>query len=120
MSDEKAFVVRAREQLDAGVEAQSPALQGRLRAARREALSRVAQRAPRRHWLPALAASVFVVVATTAIWLETAREAPFPGEAMLQSVSVADQQLLGEGDDIEFYQDLEFYYWLEQEQYHAG
>jgi hypothetical protein len=41
-------------------------------------------------------------------------------ESLLQTASVVELQLLNEGDDIELYRDLEFYFWLEQEQANAG
>lgn len=120
MSDEKRFIDRISSELDTQVEGLSPSTLGRLRAARREALDAAHRPAPRRHWLPAVAASLFVVVATGAIWFELIRTPDLGVESLVQTASVDVLQILDEGDDIELYRDLEFYYWLEQEQANAG
>ncbi len=120
MNEDKQFIDRINRELDGQVEGLSPAALGRLRAARREALDGASRTAAHRHWLPAVAASFFVVLATTAIWYEVGRGPDESLESLLQTATVTDQQLLGEGDDIELYRDLEFYFWLEQEQQHAG
>lgn len=118
MSDERQLLQRIRQQLNSEVEAQTPALQGRLRAARREALEGRRRRVVR-YWIPALAASLFAVVATTSLWVQH-EGAGRDGEALLQAASEVDIQMLNAGDDIELYQNLEFYYWLQQEQTGAG
>lgn len=120
MSDERQFIERVGRELEAQLEHQSPALQGRLRAARREALASGSGVTPRRHWLPAVAASFFVVVAAGTVWYQLSERPDTALESLLQTATAGDLQLLNEGDDIEFYRDLEFYYWLEQEQNHAG
>lgn len=120
MSDERELVQRIRQELDARVEAQSPTLQGRLRAARREALQGRLPRTGHRLWLPAVAASLFAVVATTSLWLQQAERSGNGVEVLLQAANEADLQLLRAGDDIELYQELEFYYWMQQERAHAG
>jgi hypothetical protein len=120
MSDDRQFLERIRDELDAAVEAHPPALQGRLRAARREALSAAARHATPRLWIPAVAASLFAVVAITSLWMPPAGQPDSTTEALLQAASDVDMQMLKAGDDIEFYQNLEFYYWLEQEQAGAG
>ena len=118
MSDERQLLQRIRQQLDSEVEAQSPALQGRLRAARREALAGRRRRAAR-YWIPALAASLFAVVATTSLWLQH-EGAGRDSEVLLQAASEVDMQMLNSGDEIELYQELEFYYWMQQELTDAG
>ena len=120
MNEDKQFIDRINRALDDQVEGQAPSALGRLRAARREALDAASRPAPHRHWIPAIAASFFVVLATTAIWFEVGRGPDDALGSLLQTASITDQQLLDEGDDIELYRDLEFYFWLEQEQKHAG
>jgi ferric-dicitrate binding protein FerR (iron transport regulator) len=120
VNDEQRFIDRITGELNAQVEGQAPATLGRLRAARREALAAAQRPAPRRHWLPALAASLIVAVVSSVIWFELRHTPELELESLLQTASIDEQQLIDEGDDIELYRDLEFYYWLEQEQAHAG
>ena len=120
MNDEKEFIGRVRRELDGQVEGQAASLQGRICAARREALDGVTPAAISHRWMRALAASLFVVVAVSALWFDAARSPDVALESLLQTATIADQKILHEGDEIEFYQDLEFYYWLQQEQANAG
>ena len=114
MSDESQLLQRISKQLDSEVEAHSPALQGRLRAARREALAGRARRSSHRLWVPAMAASLLAVVATTSLWLGDDGE--MDAVRLLQAANETDMQMLNTADDIELYQNLEFYYWMAQEQ----
>jgi hypothetical protein len=120
MIDDRPFIDRINSELDSRVEGQHPSTLGRLRAARREALDASHRAAPRRLWLPAVAASLLVAVVTTALWFNTLHTPEMALESLLQTASVVELQLLNEGDDIELYRDLEFYFWLEQEQANAG
>ena len=120
MKDESQFIDRVRGELDRQLDLQPLLVQARLRAARRDALDSANLHARQRRWVPALAASLFVVVATSVIWFEVKHSAEDELARFIQTASVADRQLLEQGDEIELYQDLEFYYWLEQEQGHAG
>jgi hypothetical protein len=120
VNDEKQLIDRISRELNTQLDGLPPSTLGRLRAARREALAAAHRPAPRRHWLPAVAASLFVVVATGVIWFELLRTPDLAVESLLQTASVDVLQLLDEGDDIELYRDLEFYYWLEQEQANAN
>jgi hypothetical protein len=115
MSDDRAFLDRVRQELEQQVEEQSPALQGHLRAARREALEGGTASASHRYWRPALMASLFLVVATMALWFQAIEQPPLDSGELLQTASSADLQILNEGDELELYRDLEFYYWLEQQ-----
>ncbi len=122
-NDDKQFIEQVRQGLDECVEQQSPRLLGRLRAARREALSGATGRPAnlaRHRWLGAALASLFVVIASTSLWFESSQGPESSVGAQLLAVSASDQQMLRQGDDMELYQDLEFYYWLQQEQAHAG
>lgn len=120
MNDEKQFIDQVRCELDSQVEGQGASLQGRLRAARRVALDGVTPAASPHRWIPALVVSLFVVVAVSVLWFDAARSPDVALESLLQTATIADQQILHEGDEIEFYRDLEFYFWLQQEQAHAG
>ncbi len=119
MSDESPLLRRIRQELDGRVEGQSPSLQGRLRAARREALA--TRSASHGFRLAAMAASFFLVITISVLWF---RPSPVPQQhagGLLQATNSIDQQMLHSGDDIEFYQELEFYYWLQQQEpAHAG
>ncbi|MCW8917356.1 MAG: DUF3619 family protein [Gammaproteobacteria bacterium] len=126
MNDDR-LIERIRGELDGRAEGLTPSTLGRLRAARRAALDSASRRAPRRHWLPAVAASFFVIVATGVIWFELSRApqtapqmalASLPQIAAMSELPLLDES--DEGDDLELYRDLEFYYWLEQELPHAG
>ncbi len=123
MNEDKRFIELVRQRLDERVEQQSPGLQGRLRAVRREALSGTSGRSAgvaRHRWLGAALASLFVVIASTSLWFESSQGPDNGIESQLLAVSSSDQQMLRQGDDMELYQDLEFYYWLQQEQANAG
>ena len=121
MSDDIKLLQRIRHELDAQVEGQLPALQGRLRAARREALVGVERPASHGFRTAALAASVFLVVASSALWFQSSQDSQQDTGPYLQAANSIDQQMLSSGEDIELYQELEFYYWLQQqESAHAG
>ena len=119
MSDEAKLLQRISRELDAQVEAHSPALQGRLRAARREALQGKAQHASR-FWKPALAASLLITMVSTIFWTQWDGYPDSDGGMLLQASNESDMQMLHAGDDIDLYQNLEFYYWMEQGQADAG
>jgi ferric-dicitrate binding protein FerR (iron transport regulator) len=114
------FIGRIRSELDARAEGLAPSTLGRLRAARRTALDAASRRSPRRHWLSAVAASLLVAVVSSVLWFEVQHTPEMALESLLQTASMSELQLLDEGDDLELYRDLEFYYWLEQEMPHAG
>ncbi len=117
MNDESQLLQRIRKQLDSEIETQSPSVQGRLRAARREALAgNKARSSSHRLWVPAMAASLFAVVVSTSLWLQHNERSDSPSTILLQLANEADMQMINAGDDIELYQNLEFYYWLQQEQ----
>ncbi len=120
MSEDRAFLQQLRRELDRQVEGQSPSLQGRLRAARREALQAEGRTVSRRLWLPAFAASLFVVVTVAALWFQSIEHASPDAVVLLQAANTLDTKMLNEGDDLELYQELEFYYWLQQESDLAG
>lgn len=116
MNDEQQrFVEKARASLDARSQQLSPALEGRLRAARRTALA--SSRAPERSWLPAMAATALVVVVAGTSWLALPQRGQVSAPAGL---AVEDFDILTQDEPLTLYQDLEFYYWLDQGGEHAG
>src|SRR5262249_12072920 len=107
--DREPWVDDARRLLDASAQSLDAATLSRLNRARQAAL---AQRRPRvRGWLPALglAGSAAAVLLAVALWAPQHRgEAPglHAPVAAMDSENAAD-------DSLEFYQNLEFYAWLE-------
>ena len=120
MSDEMQFLQRISDELDEQVTAQSPALQGRLRAARRTALEGRSKLHQRRFLLPGVASALVLTVAISTLWFQAVERPEVTLATMLQAATASDLQLLHGTDEMELYRDLEFYYWLEQEQAHAG
>jgi hypothetical protein len=95
--------------LDKAVDELDGATQGRLRAARREAL---AARQSRPAWLVplgGLATAATVAVLALSLWLLPARQQP------TALPSVEDMVLLSDEAELEFYEDLDFYLWLDTE-----
>lgn len=120
MNGEKQFVDRVKRELDGQVAMQSTPLLGRLRAARRTALAgRGGAHAHRFLW-PGLVSALFLAVAISTIWFPALERPEMALESMLQAATATDLQILNEMDEMELYRDLEFYYWLEQEQANAG
>lgn len=98
--------------LDQSVDAMDVSTQARLRAARREALAATESRR-RPTWLMpvgSLAVAATVAVLTVSVWLvppETAVDGSMP--------SVEDIALLSDSEALEFYENLDFYLWLDDE-----
>lgn len=119
MNDEQQrFVDRSRASLDERAQQLSPALERRLRTVRHTALA--SSRRRERTWLPAMAAAALVVAAGVS-WFSR------PYEEHLTTLArnavddgVADLDILTRDTPLELYQDLDFYYWLEQRGAHAS
>ncbi len=120
VSEEKRFIDSIKRELDQQVAAQSPSLHGRLRAVRRDALAGRSDSPSRRFLLPGVVSALLMIVVSTVIWFQGIERSEAPLETMLQAATVTDLQLLNDTDEMEFYRDLEFYYWLEQVLNHAG
>lgn len=107
--DRQPWVDDARRLLDASAQSLDAATLSRLNRARQAALAR---RRPRvGAWLPALglAGSAAAVLLAVALWTPQRRtEAP----AQHAPVAAMDSETAAD-DSIEFYQNLEFYAWLE-------
>ncbi len=76
-----------------------------LRVARHDAVEQL--RKPKRHWIPLTSVAATASVAILAVSLITLHPAD---NGMLQEVD--DMSLLTAGDDLELYENLEFYQWL--------
>jgi type VI protein secretion system component VasF len=121
MTDEqRRFLDRARASLEARSQQLPPTLEGRLRAARRSALA-PSRRFAHRAWLPAMATAALVAVVVALSWFSRPLEEPGLTLAQLSlDNSASDFDMLTRDEPLELYQDLEFYYWLEQGGEHAG
>jgi hypothetical protein len=120
MSIENSWLAQAKAVLDQSADGLDAATLSRLNRARQAAL---VQRAPPRRWrLPAGLATASVLVLAALIWqgylpsvAPGAQEFPLTAKTAASS----DIDLVSSDDSLEFYQDLEFYAWLdaqEQEQ----
>ena len=102
MTDERAFHDNVRRLLDEDLATLDETTRRRLAAARRHAASRAGRRRPTPVW--ALAAGVAAAALALALLLP---RGPGGNEMPLE-----DLDILVSGDDIEFYEELEFYEWL--------
>lgn len=105
---QRAFVERAKAALDQQVEALDPNRAARLRTARRTALAGLATRRPRWVWATSGLAVAATVAFALLLWLTSpTTQGPVP--------QLEDLELLTSSENLEFYEDLEFYDWLAQE-----
>ncbi len=94
------FVARAKGVLDRTEESVDPTMRARLRQARLRALESSPSLLPRFVW-----ATATVTVLVAALWLsQPVVLSPAP--------PLEDIEILASMDDIEFYDDLDFYHWL--------
>lgn len=106
------FLKHAKRVLDDDVATLDPLVAQRLRIARRQSLDGAASRHRHRmpQWLSStVAASVLVALA----WLVIPREADL-------RTGMEDLELLSTAEDLEFYENLEFYQWLDAQPSEAG
>lgn len=111
-SDKPSWVADARALLDASTHSLDAASLSRLNRARQAALAQ-RQRSVRTWWLPAagLAASCALVLAAVE-WFPH----PRPTVAPAMHAVAADAEVAAADDSLEFYQDLEFYAWLDAQE----
>ena len=114
--DDKPWLADAKALLDESASGLDAPTLSRLNRARHAAL---AQRRPRWlgiGWLPATAvAGTCALLLGVAVW--TTQRAPTRGAPVAASAApAAAAAALGDDDSLEFYQDLEFYAWLDAEQ----
>ena len=107
-----------RQRLDDAAEQLDPAIAGRLRAARRTALE--ARPRPGFGYRPVLAGGV----ALATVVLVTVYIGRGPGGVDAPPVSLAglanDMELISEADNLELFNELEFYQWLVENEQDAG
>jgi len=115
-SDPQSWLADVRARLDESTQSLDAATLSRLNQARHAALA-ARSRGRRAWWLPAagLAASCALVLAVVA-WYPPAHRA---GPAAPAHPAVADADIAAD-DGIEFYQDLEFYAWLDAQEQDSG
>ncbi len=111
--DKPSWVADARALLDASTDSFDAATLSRLNRARQAALVQRRRRSVRAWWLPAtgLAASCALVLALVA-WLPRGQPEAVPAT----HATAADADVAAADDGIEFYQDLEFYAWLDAQE----
>ena len=121
MMDEtnKRFLEQACASLDERSEGLSPQMASRLRAARRQAIESQ-QRHLYRGWIPAVA-SAFAVVMAVGLWFGNANNSQdMPQDIAIAPINYekrpADIEMLAVANGLELFQELDFYYWLEQEE----
>ena len=106
------FLRQLNDRLDQSVEDMDVSTQARLRAARQEAVAASEVHSHPAWLLPvgSLAAAATVAVLTVSLWLVPPDETvdnPLP--------PLEDFALLSDNEGLEFYQDLDFYLWLDDE-----
>jgi len=117
--DTSGWVAQARQLLDESAEGLDAATLSRLNRARQAALAARARRSPRPWLLPAGLAGACAMLLAVAIWRphHAAPSAADPGghpaiAAGEANVAGATDTVVGD-DSVEFYQDLDFYAWLD-------
>lgn len=112
--DQDSWAHRARKLLDESAEGLDAATLSRLNRARQAALGQVRPRAARRWLLPAGMASACVLLLAVVAWhgrgpgdAGRIQDLPFPAPTS------SDIDLVSSDDNLELYQDLEFYAWLD-------
>lgn len=111
-TDKPSWVADARTLLDASTGSLDAATLSRLNRARQAALAQ-RRRSARAWWLPAagLATSCALVLALV-VWLPREQ----PGVVPATHTAALDADIAAADDGIEFYQDLEFYAWLDAQE----
>ncbi|VAX31928.1 hypothetical protein MNBD_NITROSPINAE05-379 [hydrothermal vent metagenome] len=115
--DEKSFLKKVKQSLDQGEENIPPETRSRLHRIRQEAL-RIKEQEKSRviKWLP----TPYPALATAAVVL-LAVLLSFPGDreqALFHPLD--DLEILASNNKIEFYEELDFYAWLTEEEPNAG
>ena len=107
------FLHKLSDILDQSVEEMDASTKARLRDARREAVAASEEKSYAAWLMPvgSLAAAATVAVLTVSLWMTP------PDEGVNAQLSpLEDFALLSDSESLEFYQDLDFYLWLDDEQ----
>lgn len=107
-NDQEKFEQQIKQRLDQHVEGMDGETLSRLRQARTKALE---AKKPTFHWQPfgGAVALASVVALTVSIWL-------VQPTGDLEATALDDIEMLASSEEPEFYEDVEFYYWLETQQ----
>lgn len=120
MNEERKFIERARLALDARAAGLDPRSAARLREARGNALA-TPRRIGHSGWIPALALASLAAVFVGVMWFGAETQRPEAGMVQANAEhGVTDFELLTSSEDLELYERLDFYYWLEQRSANAG
>ena len=102
--DDQAFVSAAKSVLDRSAQELDGETIARLHRTRRHALEARPQRAPWVVWAGGLAAACVALVVGALWWAEPSQTVPVAG--------LEDIELITSADNLELYEDLDFYRWL--------
>jgi hypothetical protein len=114
--DKSEWIAQARRLLDDSADGLDAATLSRLNRARQAALEPRQRRSTRQPWLlPAGLAGACAMLLVVAIWTphHAAPGAGDAGRSASASTAVEATDTLGGDDSVEFYQDLDFYAWLD-------
>jgi hypothetical protein len=113
--DRAAWIAQAKQLLDDSARDLDGASVSRLNRARQAALQRVVRRAPRPWLLPTGLASACALLLAVAVWQPHHGSASNTANGVAGDTITADTNVDGttDEDSPEFYQDLEFYAWLD-------
>lgn len=118
-SGDDKWIRQTREVFHRGVDELPPSVRGRLRAARREALqgrARARTPAPWSRWVSAGAGVAAAALVAVAVVFDGDR-----GERPVQASDKArDLEILLSGNELELYENLEFYAWVSERERNAG
>lgn len=116
--EQGSWLQQARQLLDAEVEQFDYALRSRLNQARQSALATLA---PVRHqrwdrWIAGAVAAGLATALAVQLWWQPASLAPAADDLLASDVAELDAELLVASDDqLELYENLEFYAWLQSQ-----
>ena len=113
---EQNWLAQARTLLDASAESLDAATLSRLNRARQQALAQ--RRAAPRWAFPAGMVSACMLLLALFVW--NGRGAPGAESPLAHNAGAGDLELVSSEDSLEFYQDLEFYAWLEAQDQDLG
>jgi hypothetical protein len=111
--DRSAWIAQAKQLLDDSARDLDGASVSRLNRARQVALQQAARRAPRQWLLPTGLASACALLLAVAIWQPHHGNVSSAAKSTASETIATDTDITADEDSPEFYQDLEFYAWLD-------
>jgi hypothetical protein len=122
--EQQTWVGDARALLDESAQALDAASLSRLNRARQAALAQRRQRKRITRWLPALGlACSCALLLAVAVWVPRRATSPaevLPGAHPAAAAYSGETEAMSGDDGIEFYQNLEFYAWLDAQEQESG